>query len=218
MTGAGRSAYIGLGFDERSDAFDFSAALQEHNKPQDTLDFGPSEDLSLKEGETIRIKVPKTASAAPAAAPAAAAAPVRFLDGRSSVLYLLTRCGDLLQRHASGLSRARCLCYRASSRACTVPVIVLVWQASGRFWWAMFPHVSSRGPPTHVCVAMVITGVKWRGPCCRVCGGGTCGLCVCYCRFVVTSVCLCWVVTGRLSAQWGADFALFSGNTYIVCG
>ena len=63
MTGAGRSAYIGLGFDERSDAFDFSAALQEHNKPQDTLDFGPSEDLSLKEGETIRIKVPKTACA-----------------------------------------------------------------------------------------------------------------------------------------------------------
>ena len=73
---AGRQAYIGLGFQQRSDAFDFNAALADHAKPAEAIDFGPMEDLSLKAGETIRIKVPvvATGSSAPAPAPAPAAA------------------------------------------------------------------------------------------------------------------------------------------------
>jgi adaptin ear-binding coat-associated protein 1/2 len=67
---AGRQAYIGLGFQQRSDAFDFNAALQDHAKPVEAIDYGPSEDLSLKAGETIRIKVPSVAK--PVAAPAPA--------------------------------------------------------------------------------------------------------------------------------------------------
>lgn len=69
---SGRQAYIGLGFQQRSDAFDFNAALQDHAKPTEAIDYGPSEDMSLKVGETIRIKVPSVGGTAPAPAPAAA--------------------------------------------------------------------------------------------------------------------------------------------------
>ena len=30
--GSGRSAFIGMGFNERNDAFDFTAAIQDHQK------------------------------------------------------------------------------------------------------------------------------------------------------------------------------------------
>jgi adaptin ear-binding coat-associated protein 1/2 len=71
---SGRQAYIGLGFQQRSDAFDFNAALQDHAKPVEAMDYGPSEDLSLKAGETIRIKVPSVLKPAAAPAPTPAAA------------------------------------------------------------------------------------------------------------------------------------------------
>eukprot|EP00123_Amoebidium_parasiticum_P006048 comp17108_c0_seq1/m.15876 comp17108_c0_seq1/g.15876 ORF comp17108_c0_seq1/g.15876 comp17108_c0_seq1/m.15876 type:complete len:255 (-) comp17108_c0_seq1:793-1557(-) len=66
----GRTAFVGLGFQERGDSFDFNAALQDHfrwlkeeekmrieaSKPQNT---GPSKDYSMKEGQTIKINFGK---------------------------------------------------------------------------------------------------------------------------------------------------------------
>lgn len=58
----GRSAYIGLGFGDRSDSFDLNVALQDHfkyiRKEQET-DQGQREqlDLSFKDGETIKINM-----------------------------------------------------------------------------------------------------------------------------------------------------------------
>jgi hypothetical protein len=72
----GRKAYIGMGFAERSDSFDFNVALQDYTKrwkartnPQlsaepveDTLSPhippGPKKDYSLKEGQTFSISIP----------------------------------------------------------------------------------------------------------------------------------------------------------------
>eukprot|EP00124_Ichthyophonus_hoferi_P003887 Ihof_evm4s374 gene=Ihof_evmTU4s374 len=66
----GRNAYVGMGFQERNDAFDFNAALIDHyrwekeeeklrleaNKPKKA---GPSTDYSMKEGQTIKINFGK---------------------------------------------------------------------------------------------------------------------------------------------------------------
>lgn len=63
----GRTAYIGLGFGDRSDSFDLNVALQDHFKwlrkeqegeatPQQQLDLG------FKEGETIKINMKITVS------------------------------------------------------------------------------------------------------------------------------------------------------------
>ncbi|KAI9299340.1 hypothetical protein BJ944DRAFT_54007, partial [Cunninghamella echinulata] len=63
----GRHAFIGMGFQERSDAFDFNVALQDFTKqiraekrseqnakePDNT----PKKDYSLKEGQTISINI-----------------------------------------------------------------------------------------------------------------------------------------------------------------
>lgn len=79
-----RHAYLGLGFNERGDAFDFNAALSDHekqlqrSKALDTsgpapsnisaevkeevaLLYKPHSDLSLKEGQTIKVTVKKPA-------------------------------------------------------------------------------------------------------------------------------------------------------------
>ncbi|CAK1552141.1 unnamed protein product [Leptosia nina] len=58
----GRSAYIGLGFGDRSDSFDLNVALQDHfkylRKEQETEDGSQQQlDLSFKEGETIKINM-----------------------------------------------------------------------------------------------------------------------------------------------------------------
>ncbi|GAA5936849.1 hypothetical protein JCM3775_002724 [Rhodotorula graminis] len=64
-------AYIGMGFPERSEAFDFNVALQDWSKRQNppkllptsssssssSAPTQPSRDFSLKEGETIAIKL-----------------------------------------------------------------------------------------------------------------------------------------------------------------
>eukprot|EP01156_Anaeramoeba_ignava_P005874 Anaeramoba_ignava/a347219_194.p3 GENE.a347219_194~~a347219_194.p3 ORF type:complete len:197 (+),score=51.56 a347219_194:24-593(+) len=60
--GKGHHAFIGMGFQERTDAFDFNLALQDHKKEierkKNPPKFdGPTEDLSLKQGETIRINL-----------------------------------------------------------------------------------------------------------------------------------------------------------------
>ncbi|CAH0406567.1 unnamed protein product [Chilo suppressalis] len=58
----GRTAYIGLGFGDRSDSFDLNVALQDHFKwlrKEQEGDQAPSQqlDLGFKEGETIKINM-----------------------------------------------------------------------------------------------------------------------------------------------------------------
>lgn len=64
----GRSAFIGIGFEDRSDSFDLNVALQDHFKriaqEQDEAnnqgreeDDTPKIDLSLKEGQTIKVNL-----------------------------------------------------------------------------------------------------------------------------------------------------------------
>lgn len=65
----GGHAFLGAGFLERGAAFDFNVALQEHlkyvkrggiTKPgeESKIDWGPMKDLTLKEGETIKVALP----------------------------------------------------------------------------------------------------------------------------------------------------------------
>ncbi|ETW86177.1 hypothetical protein HETIRDRAFT_407887 [Heterobasidion irregulare TC 32-1] len=71
---SGRKAYIGMGFAERSDSFDFNVALQDYTKrykarlnppsptsedqPSPHIPAGPKKDYSLKEGQTFSISIP----------------------------------------------------------------------------------------------------------------------------------------------------------------
>ncbi|KAF9454616.1 adaptin ear-binding coat-associated protein 1 NECAP-1 [Macrolepiota fuliginosa MF-IS2] len=70
---SGRKAYIGMGFAERTDSFDFNVALQDYTKrykaklhtdtaepgaPSPHLPIGPKKDYSLKEGQTFTINLP----------------------------------------------------------------------------------------------------------------------------------------------------------------
>ncbi|KAG7469327.1 hypothetical protein MATL_G00127660 [Megalops atlanticus] len=64
---SGRSAFIGIGFGDRGDSFDFNVALQDHFKwvKQDNEiikqsqapDSGPKLDLGFKEGQTITLNI-----------------------------------------------------------------------------------------------------------------------------------------------------------------
>lgn len=64
----GRSAFIGLGFEDRSDSFDLNVALQDHfkrvtqeqeqaNNEGKEDENAPKIDLSLKEGQTIKVNL-----------------------------------------------------------------------------------------------------------------------------------------------------------------
>ncbi|XP_051549211.1 adaptin ear-binding coat-associated protein 2 [Myxocyprinus asiaticus] len=65
--GNGRHAFIGLGFADRGDSFDFNVALQDHFKwvkqesefarQEANQDPGPKLDLGFKEGQTIKINI-----------------------------------------------------------------------------------------------------------------------------------------------------------------
>eukprot|EP01113_Clastostelium_recurvatum_P018567 TRINITY_DN2188_c0_g1_i3.p1 TRINITY_DN2188_c0_g1~~TRINITY_DN2188_c0_g1_i3.p1 ORF type:complete len:286 (-),score=81.49 TRINITY_DN2188_c0_g1_i3:123-980(-) len=65
--GSGRHAFIGMGFTERNDAFEFQAAIQDHLKhvkaaeessaAAERLASGPKVDYSLKEGQTIHVNI-----------------------------------------------------------------------------------------------------------------------------------------------------------------
>ncbi|XP_068935189.1 adaptin ear-binding coat-associated protein 2 isoform X2 [Petaurus breviceps papuanus] len=65
--GSGRRAFIGVGFADRGDAFDFNVALQDHFKwVKQQCEFakqaqnpspGPKLDLSFKEGQTIKLNI-----------------------------------------------------------------------------------------------------------------------------------------------------------------
>lgn len=60
----GRTAFIGIGFGDRSDSFDLNVALQDHFKwlkkekqMSEEPNAGPALDLGFKEGETIKINM-----------------------------------------------------------------------------------------------------------------------------------------------------------------
>ncbi|KAF9246353.1 hypothetical protein BU15DRAFT_40155 [Melanogaster broomeanus] len=74
---AGNKAYIGMGFAERTDSFDFNVALQDYTKrakaalnppspttntPSPHIPQGPKKDYSLKEGQTFSISIPGKSS------------------------------------------------------------------------------------------------------------------------------------------------------------
>lgn len=67
---AGRTAFLGLGFGDRSDSFDLNVALQDHFKwvknqekiDQEKVTPRPELDLGFKEGETIKINMKITVS------------------------------------------------------------------------------------------------------------------------------------------------------------
>ena len=55
-----KKAYIGVGFQERSEALDFKIALQEYKKyldEPDDLSDEEEQDYSLQEGETLHVEV-----------------------------------------------------------------------------------------------------------------------------------------------------------------
>lgn len=66
----GRTAFLGLGFGDRSDSFDLNVALQDHFKwvkNQQKIDDEksnpkPELDLGFKDGETIKINMKITVS------------------------------------------------------------------------------------------------------------------------------------------------------------
>ncbi|WFD30942.1 hypothetical protein MSPP1_001968 [Malassezia sp. CBS 17886] len=73
--GSRRHAYIGIGFLERSEGFDFNAALQDWTRRQKSIQSlaenakegpsphvpaGPKQDFSLGEGQTVSIQLPTT--------------------------------------------------------------------------------------------------------------------------------------------------------------
>lgn len=67
---SGRTAFIGVGFSDRSDSFDLNVALQDHFKwlkkseeiEKEKEDPKPELDLRFKEGETIKINMKITVS------------------------------------------------------------------------------------------------------------------------------------------------------------
>ncbi|KAK2727787.1 hypothetical protein QYM36_008321 [Artemia franciscana] len=56
-----RSAFIGIGFSDRSDSFDLNVALQDHfkwlKKSDEPQDLQPKLDLGFKDGQTIKINM-----------------------------------------------------------------------------------------------------------------------------------------------------------------
>jgi len=65
----GRHMFIGVAFNERNDAFDFNTALEDSRREREMEHHpvaafaGPSKDYSIKEGEKIRVSIPKTSHA-----------------------------------------------------------------------------------------------------------------------------------------------------------
>jgi len=78
---SGRVAFIGIGFADRGDAFDFNVALQDHFKREKTNDAlktepeQPSLNLGLKAGQTISIKLGNNSAVKPRNKAKATAAP-----------------------------------------------------------------------------------------------------------------------------------------------
>ncbi|XP_068097672.1 adaptin ear-binding coat-associated protein 2 isoform X1 [Hyperolius riggenbachi] len=92
--GNGRRAFIGVGFADRGDAFDFNVALQDHfkwvkqqtefAKQAQNPETGPKLDLGFKEGQTIKINIANMKKKE--GPPAAAAGKPRPLSSGPSLL------------------------------------------------------------------------------------------------------------------------------------
>lgn len=65
----GRHMFIGVAFNERNDAFDFNTALEDSRREREMernpvpAYTGPPKDYSIKEGEKIKVSIPKSAMA-----------------------------------------------------------------------------------------------------------------------------------------------------------
>jgi hypothetical protein len=61
----GRHMFIGVAFNERNDAFDFNTAMEDSRREREQeknpvkLDYGPPKDYSIKDGEKIKVSIPK---------------------------------------------------------------------------------------------------------------------------------------------------------------
>jgi len=84
----GKHAFIGLGFLEKNDAFDFNVALQDHvkytkqaseSKIASKLNNQPKLDLSLKEGQTITVNIKTKTGGTPSKNQTSTNNPVPFL-------------------------------------------------------------------------------------------------------------------------------------------
>lgn len=64
---SGRHMFIGVAFNERNDAFDFNAALEDSKREKEMEKMpvptytGPTKDYSIKQGEKIHVAIPKKA-------------------------------------------------------------------------------------------------------------------------------------------------------------
>lgn len=64
----GRHMFIGVAFNERNDAFDFNTALEDSRREREAelapppMIAGPTKDYSIKEGEKIRVSIPKVST------------------------------------------------------------------------------------------------------------------------------------------------------------
>ena len=98
--GTGRKAFIGMGFQERNDAFDFTSTIADHIKSMKQASApapvatGPPRDFSLKQGQTISINL-KGKTAKPASKTTAGAA-------SSSGASLIAPGGGLLPPPSGG--------------------------------------------------------------------------------------------------------------------
>ena len=102
---SGRKAHLGMGFDDRNDAFDFNATIQDFKRqletPQDVIKpvvkVQPASDLGLKEGQKITVNL-KPLRAPPTTQ--SSSAPISFLPpppGKSrQVVEQTSSGGDLL--------------------------------------------------------------------------------------------------------------------------
>ncbi|KAH7726379.1 adaptin ear-binding coat-associated protein 1 [Aphelenchoides avenae] len=86
----GQTAFVGVGFRDRSDSFDLNVAIQDHFKSlkkseelTQEISNAPKLDLGFKEGQTITVNIGKkstsTISSTPRAAPSSASGPVPLL-------------------------------------------------------------------------------------------------------------------------------------------
>jgi adaptin ear-binding coat-associated protein 1/2 len=96
----GKRAFIGIAFNERNDAFDFNVALSEHKaqkeREKQAMDFFDTptaalKDLSLKEGEKVKINI---ASSTVSMFAATGKVPLSFVNNIVHVPGKETRKGD----------------------------------------------------------------------------------------------------------------------------
>ena len=105
-----RHAFLGMGFQERSEAFDFNAALQDHDRrvadareiAKRAAQAGPAVDYSLHAGQTIHVELKVSPSAS---AKAATPRPAASAPAQGGVMFSAT--GGLLPPPPGSRARAK---------------------------------------------------------------------------------------------------------------